>query len=180
MRAAATTDRAAHPAAASSERSGRRSILALVGFLLASLVTGGIGSLANARSPEFYGQLDRPGWSPPASVFGPVWTTLYVMIAVAGWLVWRRTGLRGARGAFTLFGVQLALNALWTWLFFAWRQGALATFEIVVLWLAIAATIVAFWRVRPLAGALMLPYLAWVSFATALTISLWQRNPQIL
>jgi translocator protein len=105
---------------------------------------------------------------------------LYLLMGIAAWLVWRGPGFRGARIALALFLVQLAANALWTWLFFAWQKGALAFGEILVLWTLILATVIAFWRVRPLAGALLLPYLAWVSFACALSYSIWQMNPRLL
>jgi tryptophan-rich sensory protein len=97
-------------------------------------------------------------------------------MAVAAWLVWKKRGFRGARGALLLFAMQLVLNALWSWLFFALQDGRLAEIGITLLLGAIALTIVAFWRVRPLAGALLLPYLAWVTFATALTFALVARN----
>jgi len=100
-------------------------------------------------------------------------------MALAAWLVWRERGFRGAPVALGLFVAQLALNALWSWLFFAWHLGALSFVEIVVLWGLILATTVAFWRVRPVAGALMLPYLAWVTFAAALNFAIWQLNPQL-
>ena len=101
-------------------------------------------------------------------------------MAVAVWLVWSCGGLRANRIALSFFGAQLALNALWSWLFFAWYFGALAFVDIVLLWLLIVATIVSFWRVRPLAGVLLIPYLLWVSFASALNYSIWQLNPQVL
>ena len=101
-------------------------------------------------------------------------------MGIAAWLVWRVGGFRAARLALTLFLVQLALNALWTWLFFSWHRGALAFAEILVLWVLIVATLIAFWRIRPLAGALLILYLLWVSFASALTYTVWQLNPQIL
>ena len=101
-------------------------------------------------------------------------------MGIAAWLVWRVDGFRASRAALTLFLVQLAVNALWSWLFFAWQLGALAFADIVVLWLLIVATLVSFWRVRPLAGILLLPYLLWVSIATALNFSLWHLNPNVL
>ena len=155
----------------------------LVGWLLVSFTAAAIGAVASVNAGPFYGQLARPGWAPPAALFGPVWTVLYLMMGVAAWLVWRERRLRGApgaRGALWLFVIQLAANALWTWLFFAWRRGALASAEIVLLWILIAATIVAFWRILPLAGALLVPYLLWVSYATALTLAVWRMNPRIL
>jgi benzodiazapine receptor len=152
----------------------------LLGWLVASFIAAAVGGAASIRAGSFYVQLDRPGWAPPSNVFGPVWTVLYLMMAVAAWLVWRERGFRAARTALSLFLVQLALNALWSWLFFAWRRGGPAFADIVVLWVLIVATLVTFWRIRPLAGALLVPYLAWVTFAAALNYSIWQRNPQIL
>jgi len=155
-------------------------ILGLLGWLVLTFAAAAIGGVASANAGAFYQQLTRPGWAPPAWLFGPVWSTLYVLIGIAAWLVWRVRGFRGAGIPLSLFLVQLAANALWTWLFFAWRQGALAFAEILVLWALILGTVVAFWRVRPLAGALLLPYLAWVTFASALTFTTWQLNPRLL
>lgn len=158
----------------------RKQVLGLVGWFAASFSAAAIGGLASVQAGEFYGQLVQPSWAPPSWAFGPVWTALYALMAVAAWLVWRRGGMRANRTAFTLFFVQLGLNALWTWLFFAWRLGGLAFAEILVLWVLIVATLVAFWRVRPIAGALLIPYLLWVSFASVLNYSVWQLNPQVL
>lgn len=133
--------------------------------------------MASRDAGEFYLSLNRPDWAPPAWVFAPVWTVLYFLQGVAAWMVWR---VRGWSGALALFCVQLALNALWTWIFFAWREGALAFAEIVVLWALIVATVIAFWRVRALAGVLLVPYLLWVTFAAALTYAVWTLNPQVL
>ena len=102
------------------------------------------------------------------------------MMAIAAWLVWRSGGFRGHRFALSIFLVQLVFNALWSWLFFAWRSGALAFADIILLWALIVATLLSFWRIRPLAGMLLGPYLLWVSFAAALNYALWQLNPQIL
>ena len=154
--------------------------LAFVVSLVVAFVAAAIGGLATQRAPEFYAALSRPEWAPPSSVFGPVWTVLYLLMAISAWLVWREKGLAGARVPFALYGTQLALNALWSWLFFAWQRGLLAEIEIVLLLALIVMTVVAFWRVRPLAGALMLPYLAWVGYAMALTFSLVARNPDLL
>jgi tryptophan-rich sensory protein len=162
------------------ERTRSRQLAGLAGWLVVSLAAGALGGLASVNAAEFYGALSQPSWAPPSSVFGPVWTALYIMIGIAAWLVWRERGFAGARAALVLFAVQLAANALWTWLFFAWREGGLAFAEILLLWALIAITIVLFWRVRALAGALMLPYLLWVSFASALTYAIWQRNPSVL
>lgn len=109
-----------------------------------------------------------------------MWSVLYLHMGVAAWLVWRERGFGEGRTALGLFLVQLLANALWTWLFFGWRQGGLAVGEILVLWVLIVATLVAFWRIRRLAALLLLPYLGWVSFAAILTYVLWQRNPLLL
>ncbi len=101
-------------------------------------------------------------------------------MGVAAWLVWREHGFRGARPALILYGVQLGANALWSWLFFAWQLGAVAFAEIVLLWLLIAATIWRFWPLHRTAAVLLLPYLAWVTFAAGLNFALWRLNPGIL
>lgn len=158
-----------------------RNALGLVGWLCLCFCAAAIGAVASIEARDAYAQLQRPAWAPPGWLFAPMWSTLYALMAVAAWLVWKTRGsLRAAWVPLSLFLVQLGANALWTWLFFAWRMGAVAFAEIIGLWLLIACTIVAFWRVRPLAGALLLPYLAWVSLACALTYSVWQRNPQWL
>lgn len=154
--------------------------LALLLWILLCAAAGAIGGIASANAPEFYAALDKPSWAPPPGVFGPVWSVLYLLMAVSAWLVWRERGWARARGALGLFVLQLALNTIWSWLFFAWHRGALAFIDIVALLALIAATMVAFARVRRLAAWLLLPYLAWVSFATALSYSVWQRNPHLL
>jgi len=154
--------------------------LGLVGWLLASFVTGGIGSVASINAADFYGQLTQPSWAPPAWLFGPVWSVLFALMGVSAWLVWRKHGFRGARAALTLYAAQLVANALWTWLFFGWRQGGLALAEIALLWLLILGTILAFWRLHRLAALMLVPYLAWVSFAAALNFALWRLNPAAL
>lgn len=157
-----------------------RKILGLVLWLLVTFAAAGLGGAASAGSPAFYQELVRPSWAPPASLFGPVWTLLYVLIGVAAWLVWKQGGFQASRGALLLFFAQLAANAAWTWIFFAWRLGALAFLEILLLWALILATLIAFWRIRPLAGALLVPYLAWVTFAAALNWAIWRLNPGML
>ncbi len=154
--------------------------MGLVGWVAVCLVAGAIGAMASADAATFYAMLNRPPWAPPAWLFAPVWTVLYLLMAVAAWLVWRARGWGGARVGLALFIAQLACNALWTWLFFGWRTGGLALADIVLLDILIVATMVAFCRVHPVAAALMIPYLAWVSFATALTAAVWQRNPALL
>ncbi|HJU71532.1 MAG TPA: TspO/MBR family protein [Paucimonas sp.] len=155
-------------------------IIGLVAWLSASFIAAAIGSAASIQAGPFYTQLVRPGWAPSPGVFGPVWTVLYALMGVAAWLVWRVGGVRAARIALGLFIMQLAVNALWSWLFFGWHLGALAFTDIILLWVLLVATVIAFWRIWPLAGALLIPYLLWVSFASFLNYSVWQLNPQIL
>lgn len=155
-------------------------VLGLVGWLLLAFAAAATGAIASVGAGSFYEQLARPPWAPPAWLFAPVWTVLYLMMGVSAWLVWRGSGFSRARVALGLFVVQLAANALWTWLFFAWQQGGLALAEILVLWGLIVGTVVAFWRLNALAAVLLLPYLAWVTFACALTYSTWKLNPAVL
>lgn len=154
--------------------------LGLVAWLAVSFAAAAIGGAASMRAGPFYADLVRPAWAPPANLFGPVWTILYALMGIAAWLVWSVGGFRAARAALSLYLVQLVLNALWSWLFFAWRLGAGSFADIVLLWVLIVATLIAFWRIRPLAGALLIPYLLWVSYASALNYTIWQLNPQVL
>ncbi len=125
---------------------------------------------------EWYATLKKPAWNPPGWIFGPVWTALYAMMAVAAWLVWQRGGFASQRRPLTLFLVQLALNAAWTPLFFGLHLPGLAFAEILLLWLAIAATLKFFRVVSRAAAWLFAPYLAWVTFAAALNFALWRLN----
>ena len=163
-----------------TQQSFRQQLIGLAGWLAASFAAGGIGAAASTSAGAFYGSLSQPPWAPPAWLFGPVWSVLYILIGVAAWLVWRTYGLSGAPTALRLFGIQLLANALWTWLFFVWHQGAISLAEIILLWLLIAATVFAFWRLHRLAALMLVPYLAWVGFASALTFSLWRLNPTVL
>jgi translocator protein len=140
-------------------------------FLLlaaAAAVTGGL-----FRPGPWHAALVKPSWNPPNWLFAPVWTMLYVMIAVAGALAWRAGATSRTMG---LWGIQMALNALWTLLFFGLQRPDLALIEVALLWLAIALFIVSVWPVERRAGWLMLPYLAWVSFAAALNGAIWWLN----
>lgn len=149
--------------------------LVLIGFVAACLAAGAIGSLLTASGlREWYPTLIKPIWNPPSWVFGPVWTLLYILMGVSAWLVWRRGGWSRAH---VVFGVQLLLNAAWSGLFFGLRSPGLAFAEIVALWLAIASTLVVFWRISAAAGALLVPYLGWVTFAAVLNGALWRLNP---
>jgi benzodiazapine receptor len=147
--------------------------LALAAFLLAVTVAAGIGGLGVAGTADEYQSLKQPAWAPPSWLFGPVWTVLYVLIAIAGWLVWQRTGWSTA---LTVYAVQLVLNAIWTPIFFGFGLYGPALIDIVVLWFGIGATIWLFRPVSRLAAGLLLPYWAWVSFATALNAAIWAAN----
>jgi tryptophan-rich sensory protein len=124
----------------------------------------------------WYAELHKPTWNPPAWVFSPAWTLLYILMATAAWLVWREGGWKAQGRALSLFLVQWLLNALWTPLFFGMHQTGLAFAEIVLLWVMIVLTLNAFWKVKPSAGLLMLPYLAWVTYAAALNFTIWRMN----
>jgi translocator protein len=160
--------------------SKQRQVVGFITWLAISFVAAAIGAVASVQAGPFYLSLTRPAWAPPASVFGPVWSVLYALMAIAAWLVWREAGFRHARFALGLFLAQLALNALWSWLFFAWHLGSVAFIDILLLWILIVATLIAFWRIRPLAGALLVPYLLWVSFAATLNFAVWRLNPDVL
>lgn len=140
-------------------------------WIAVSMSAGFIGS----RFPpgQWYQELEKPSWNPPGWLFGPVWTLLYILMGIAVWMVWRERGF--STGVY-LFVIQLVLNALWSWLFFGLNRPDLAFFEIVLLWGLILATMILFWRVRPAAGALFVPYLLWVSFASVLNHTLWKLN----
>ena len=154
--------------------------VALVGIVLLTFAAAAVGGLASVRASSFYEALERPSWTPSAALFGPVWTVLYSLMAVSAFLVVREIGWRAALLPLAVYIAQLVLNAAWTWLFFAWRLGGAAFAEILVLVVVIILNVVTFWRVRPLAGALLVPYLAWVCFATLLTWTLWRSNQGVL
>jgi translocator protein len=143
-------------------------------FLLVCFGVAWFGS--RFRPDEWYGQLAKPSWTPPNRLFAPVWIVLYATMAVAGWMVWREAGLAGALLPLGLFTVQLALNGIWSWLFFGLHRPDLAFADIIALWLAIAATIVAVQPISVTAWLLLLPYFLWVSFALVLNFSIWQLN----
>ena len=151
-----------------------KSILGLVGWLALVFAAGFIGS--RFMPGAWYASLAKPSWNPPSYLFAPVWTVLYVLMAVAAWLVWRKVGFGGAGAALGLFVVQIGLNALWSYLFFGQHRPDLALCDITVLWVSILAVMLLFWRFDGVAGALLLPYLAWVGFASVLNWVLWHLN----
>jgi tryptophan-rich sensory protein len=150
-----------------------RSSGVLLAFGVAVAAAALIGAVGVQNTADTYQQLRQPGWAPPSWIFGPVWTALYAMIAVSGWLVWRRVGWSAE---LVPFAVQLVLNAIWTPLFFGGGQRGLALVEIIALWLAIAWTVITFRRISRPATALLLPYWAWTTFATALNAAVWHLN----
>jgi benzodiazapine receptor len=157
-----------------------RQAIGLIAWLLVAFAAAGIGAVASANAGAFYEQLVRPSWAPPGWLFAPVWTVLYALMGIAAWLIWRTHGFKQGRTALVLFIIQLGANAFWTWLFFTWRQGAMAFAEIILLWCLIAATAASFRKLNTVAAALLLPYLAWVTFASALTFATWRLNPDLL
>ncbi len=154
-----------------------RDVAGLLAFLVICLGVSVAGGAATASSVgTWYQTLQKPPFNPPDGLFAPVWTALYIMMAVAGWRVWRAHGLRGARTAMTLFGVQLALNLAWSFVFFGYRLIGAAMLEITVLLVAIVATMILFWKHDRVAGMLFIPYAGWVGFATILNLALWRLN----
>ena len=154
--------------------SSGKSAFGLMGWLVVSFAAAAAGS--RFLPGAWYATLTKPAWNPPAAVFAPVWTVLYASMGVAAWLVRRRAGFVGARAALAAFGVQLVLNALWSYLFFGLHRPGVALADIGALWIVILVVAVLFWRVDWRAGALMVPYLAWVGFASCLNFVLWRLN----
>jgi benzodiazapine receptor len=155
-----------------------KSTLGLAGWLAVSFTAAWVGS--RFMPGAWYASLAKPSWNPPNSVFGPVWTVLYVLMGVAAWLVWRKAGFSGAGLALILFIVQIALNALWSYLFFGQHRPDMAFIDIAALWVVIVIVMVLFWRVDRIAGGLMVPYAAWVTFASYLNYVLWRLNTNIM
>lgn len=154
-----------------------RQSLGLIAWLLITFAAAAIGNIATATNVGgWYHQIARPTWTPPDWIFGPVWTALYLMMAIAAWLVWRPAGIKPARLPLGLFLIQLALNALWSVLFFGLKRPDLAAAEIVLLWMSIFATIIAFWKRSTPASWLLVPYLAWVTFAALLNFEIARLN----
>jgi translocator protein len=156
------------------ERTRARELLALAGWLAVTFLAAFIGS--RFEPDGWYRALEKPSWNPPSAVFAPVWTTLYTLMAIAAWMVWRRWGFAGARAALGAYFIQLALNAAWSWQFFGRHAVGAALLDILLLLAAIVATIVLFRARHRVAALLLVPYLAWVTFATALTFTIWRLN----
>lgn len=151
-------------------------IVALISIVIAQSA-GLIGSIFTMKAiPTWYATLVKPSFNPPSWLFGPVWTLLYALMGVSAGIIWRHRDVNGAKLALWVYGIQLALNALWSILFFGMRSPVAAFTCIVVLWLLILLTTILFWRINTTAGALLIPYLAWVSFASVLNYSIWMLN----
>src|SRR3954447_89266 len=150
------------------------SIIGLACFIAACFFAALTGRLF--RPGEWYEGLKKPSWRPPNRLFAPVWTVLYLMIAVAGWLIWREAGFEGAGLALAVYALQLTFNAAWTPLFFGFQRPDLGFVDIVLVWVSIIATIVLFYSIHAGAAFLLVPYLAWVTFATALNFAVWRLN----
>jgi benzodiazapine receptor len=157
----------------------RNLLTALAAFVALTFSAAGIASAFTARSVRiWYPALRKPPGNPPPSYFGPVWTVLYLLMTIAAWNVWRvGDGWSGASPAITIFLIQLALNAAWSVIFFGLRSPGLALIESILLWAAILVNIVLFWRISTFSGALLMPYLAWVTYATYLNAGIWRLNP---
>ena len=156
----------------------KRKWIGLAVSLAVPLAAGGVGAVPTFRAiPDWYRTLKKPSWTPPGWVFGPVWNVLYLMMGLAAWPVWKseREDQR-RRVALGVFGVQLGFNTLWSLIFFGLRSPGLALAEIVVLWRLILETVIRFYDVKPVAGALLLPYLLWTTFATGLNAAIWWLN----
>lgn len=149
----------------------------IIGAVVWLAITFGAAFLGARYLPdEWYTQIRKPTWNPSNKIFAPVWSVLYLLMAIAAWLVWKRYGVAGAIVPLALFIMQLLLNAAWTWLFFGRHRLDTALVDIVVLWLVILTVIILFWGLEPLAGLLLVPYLLWVSFATFLNYTIWRLN----
>jgi translocator protein len=160
-----------------SDATRRRDTVGFVAFLALCLAVSAIGGAVTATSVgTWYQRLAKPSFNPPDWIFAPVWTALFFMMALAGWRVWRRDGVRNARSALALFALQLGLNLAWSILFFGLRSIGAALVEIIALLLAILATTVVFWRRDRVAGMLFIPYAGWVAYATVLNAALWRLN----
>ena len=149
-------------------------LLGLIGWIILTFLAPAAGF--QARPDAWFGRLNKPSWNPPSWIFAPVWTTLYLLMAIAAWLVWTHGGWHKQTLPLALFVVQLFLNAAWTPLFFGAHRPGLAFIDIVLMWLAILATIIAFTHVTVIAACLLIPYIAWVSFASVLNFTIWRLN----
>jgi len=152
-------------------------MLTLIVFIILCFTAAALGSIfTNSSLKSWYPSIKKPSWNPPNRIFAPVWTGLYMMMAVAGWMVWERLPQKGFSLPMALFFVQLVLNTIWSMVFFGLRNPGWAFVEVVLLWIVIILTMISFWTVYWVAGALFLPYFLWVSFAAVLNFTIWRLN----
>jgi translocator protein len=163
------------PATSRLKRS--RDLLGLFAFIVLCLIVSGGGGAITATSVDtWYQALEKPPFNPPDWLFAPVWTALYILMAIAAWRVWRVRSFDATRWAFAVFGLQLCLNLAWSFLFFGLQRIDLALIEIFFLLISIITNTILFWRIERLAGMMFVPYAVWVTYATVLNVSLWLLN----
>ncbi|ABN07685.1 TspO and MBR like protein [Methanocorpusculum labreanum Z] len=156
-----------------------RTVYLMIGFAVLSLLAGFLGTIVTITGPDswFALELIKPAWQPPNFLFAPVWTTLYILMGSAAGLVfaqgWEKKEVKIAT---VVFLIQLALNVLWSYMFFGWHLLLGSTIEIIVLWIMICVTMYLFYKVKPAAAYLLIPYILWVTFATVLTATIWMIN----
>ena len=154
---------------------GWRSIAGLIGWIALCWAVASFGAVF--KPGAWYAELTKPSWNPPNWVFAPVWSTLYTLMAISAWRVWREGGFEARLLPLALFISQLAVNGLWSWLFFGLHQPLLGFIDLAALWILLLGTIVTFWGACRLAAWLLVPYLAWITFAACLNFALWRLNP---
>jgi benzodiazapine receptor len=159
------------------DRLGHDRLRDLSGLVASLILVAAVAAIGGHFAPTaWYQEVAKPPWTPPGWLFAPVWTVLYILMGVAAWLVWRERAASGAAVALGSYVLQLVLNALWSWIFFGLHRIGLALLDLIVLWALIVTTGVLFWRVRRAAGGLLVPYVAWVSFAGSLNYAIWVLN----
>jgi benzodiazapine receptor len=155
----------------------RREALVLGAYIVVALGVGGLGSVATQSSvSSWFAELEKPSWNPPNAIFAPVWTVLYLVMAIVGWRIWRQWGEMGAGPAVCGYWIQLVLNGLWSWSFFWLRDPFLGLVNIVLLWFVLVGMQRALWRIDRPGALLWLPYLLWVSYAMTLNTAIWWLN----
>jgi tryptophan-rich sensory protein len=169
-----------HGARMSNNSPRGRSLQALVFFMGVTWLMASLGILSSQNAPLLYRTIVKPSWAPPAAVFGPVWSVLYCLMAIAAWLVWRQRGQLRVHGCIWAYVIHLAFQAAWSWLFFGLGRADVAMIDLALLWIMIVWLMLVFWRCDRRAGILMIPYFLWVSFAAVLNGSLWLLNGGVL
>jgi len=155
----------------------KRQILKLVVSILLPLGLGAIARIFTAKAiPEWYATLNQPSFNPPNWIFGPVWTSLYILLGISFFLIWKQPATKERNRAISIFLIQLVLNFAWSFLFFYFHQIGLALIDIIVLWILIITMLILFYRIKPLAAYINIPYLPWVTFASILNASYFVLN----